>query len=827
MKLRIGLRRVNHSSQMILMVVVGTILLLAALFQLTQAVVDQEREKTFENIQVAHKNIALSDEARVKSTLASLDKVLLVLRRDYLDKPKLSREELLVRIEDLKIEAELHARVAFADASGQVQLVAVKGVNDKISKLDVSDREFFQWHQSHQEDKLYVGIPVLGRISDEWVLPISRRIYNKDGSFGGLVVVFVVPSLLSDPINKTERTNISDGATRSIMGMDGYTRLRLNDDKLSYGGDSRKSQLYQEVKKSPIGCYTGIAASDGVRRSVCYRAIDPYSLIVVSGSSIATIEGIQSGRAGVYIAGASLTGVLIAILSGLLIVGILRQKQLLESQQRFNELIELVPQSIIRLDARGTIVWTNRRTAEYAGHSEDDQGKGFDWVTDAVHPEDRDRLRAHRTSAVQGHVTTESCEYRKRRFDGAYLWHSARVSHVRGDDKGEEFYLMTGTDIHDRKMAEERARVTQKLEAVGQLTGGMAHDFNNLLAIVIGNLDMLKPTLQLESDAKRLNTAIGAAERGVSLVKSLLALASKQPLLPTTIDLGALIERISPLLRHALGQRIHFEMKVHDGMVHVEVDEAGLEAAVLNLFVNARDAMPLGGEVTLSLTISDGMAHIEVVDNGTGMPETVIKRATEPFFTTKEQGRGTGLGLSMVAGFAKQSGGKLRIYSVVNQGTTVVIDLPLVQAAQAVPAQVYQIEPAIKQIGSAGKHRILIVDDERELAELVQDWVKADGYIAVVAHTAEDALTLLAIRAFDVVVTDINMPGQLDGIGFAEKAKSMYPAMKIIVMSGYSKEAATDRADWAWPLLVKPFSKTQLLAAIENERENSGFGVLA
>jgi CheY-like chemotaxis protein len=295
-------------------------------------------------------------------------------------------------------------------------------------------------------------------------------------------------------------------------------------------------------------------------------------------------------------------------------------------------------------------------------------------------------------------------------------------------------------------------------------------------------------------------------------VKSLLALASKQPLLPTTIDLWALIERIAPLLRHALGQRVQFELRPPASPVHVTVDEAGLEAVLLNLIVNARDAMPDGGQLTLSLEVTAGMACISVTDTGTGMPEAVLKRATEPFFTTKERGHGTGLGLSMVAGFAKQSGGTLKIDSVPGRGTTMAVCLPWV-LAEAGPVLAVALQAP--RLAMTAKLRILIVDDETEIAELVRDWVKAAGHIAVVTHSADDALLLLGAKAFDVLLTDIMMPGALDGIGLAERASLLHPTMKILLMSGYSKETATNRAEIRWPLLVKPFRKEDFTGAME------------
>jgi PAS domain S-box-containing protein len=611
------------------------------------------------------------------------------------------------------------------------------------------------------------------------------------------------------------------------MRLDGNTLLRLNGGTLVYGGDTRKSQVYKEINKSAVGCYTAIAASDGVLRSVCYRVIEPYSIIILAGSTVASIENMLNAKTLRSMGAALVIGVLTVLLSGLLILGVLRQKRFLNSQKNFNDLIEMVPQSICRIDAHGDIVWTNRRTVEFSGPSPDEQAKGFGWVLGTVHPEDRSRLKGFIQSKTHLGQSAQTCEYRKRRFDGVYVWYSSQITQVMNPDGVGYFFLKTGTDIHDRKMTEERSLVTQKFESIGQLTGGMAHDFNNLLAIIIGNLDLLKPDVTLNDAAKRLDVAISAAQRGAALVKSLLAMASKQPLMPGTVDLWALVERISPLLRHALGPRINFDLKPSFNTVNVEVDEAGLEAVLLNLIVNARDAMPQGGTLSLSLTVSDGIASIFIKDSGRGMSDAVLKRATEPFFTTKEQGRGTGLGLSMVAGFAKQSGGKLTIQSVEGIGTTVEIAFPISQAPQPAARKLDTVSTPTRRSGNSGKLKILIVDDEPALSDLMRDWARSEGYTAVVAHSADDALEVLAVKSFDVMLTDIMMAGRLDGIGLAQETCTMHPQMKILLMSGYSKETATNRAEIPWQLLVKPFGKQDFIAALEKSFEGPGLMPLA
>ena len=821
-----------------LAVILCTTLTLVTLFMLTRLLIDHEREMAFTNAEDINRKIVLSDEVRIRSLLASLDKVMLVMRRDLAENPKLTREAILLRLNDLKIDNELNPRISFVDASGEVQLSSAQISSTQTRNLNVADRDYFLKQKDEQGDRLHVGLPIESRITGKWVVPLTRRITKKDGSFGGLITMTVDPSLFSDPFTNTGN---GEDSTRALLSLDGYTLLRLNGEKLSYGGDSRKSELYNEIKRSSVGSYTGVAASDGIRRTVSYRVIEPYRIIVLSGASVKVIENSYRTKVLCYIIASFLFGSLVAMLSVLMLLGLVRQRKLTASQKQFTKLIELVPQLVSGLNKHHQLVWVNNRAREFIDPSAEDQAAGLGWYEAAVHPDDQGRLKdfiAYASINSQGNV---SCEYRKRRFDGQYRWFSGQITEVSEIESGDISFLKTATDIHDRKMANERTLVSQKLESIGQLTGGMAHDFNNLLAIIVGNLDLAKQQQTSVAAAEQINVAIGAAQRGVGLVKSLLALASKQPLLPVKIDLGALAERVSPLLKHAAGRRVNFELNLPSIGVQVDVDEAGLEAVLLNLTVNARDSMPKGGNLTLNVGISGASASIVLSDTGTGMPEAVLKRVTEPFFTTKEHGQGTGLGLSMVAGFVKQSRGTLKIQSVEGKGTTIEILLPMVRATapaaiafhpsdvETVPALLMShLSPHVNSpvISTTDKYKILVIDDEPALAELVRAWAKAQGHTVVLANSADDALALLAVRAFDVLLADIMMPGSMDGLGLAEKACDLYPTMKILLMSGYSKETATNRTDVPWPLLVKPFGKDDFYEALKVAFGASDFATL-
>lgn len=791
----------ERSGRMVWATAAGAVLVLLALLCVTVLAIRHEREQAFARALDINAKLALSDEVRIRSRLASLDKVMLVLRKDFADRPTLSHAELLRRLQALKVDDELEPRLSFVNAQGVVVLSSAPDASGQPLRLNVADRAYFQKQATQRSDMLNVDEPIISRVTGKWIVPLTRRVVTRDGAFGGIVSMAVEPGLFTGPF---EKTSMDQDGIRAIIGRDGLARLRLMGQRLVFGGDARQTGLFEEIKKAKVGTFRSVSPVDGVERLVTYRVMDPFDIIVLAGSSLASIEDSYRGKVLAFASTSALFAVLTLLLSGLLIRGNLRQKRLMHSQHNFQQLIGLMPQLVSSLDASGNILWVNQRMLEFVGPAASEQALGLGWVAAAVHPDDRKRVQDRLAGALSGTTQGQSCDYRKRRADGQYLWFSCQITPVLGGDGTGIAYLQTATDIHDRKMAQERARVTQKLESIGQLTGGMAHDFNNLLAIIVGNLDLLKDETLSQAGARRLEVSSHAAQRGVALVKALLALASKQPLLPTTVDLWALVERIAPLLQHALGKRVQFELSPPQGTLLVEVDEAGLEAALLNLVMNARDAMPAGGLVTLGLQVRKGQACIRVVDSGVGMSEQVLKRATEPFFTTKQRDNGTGLGLSMVAGFVEQSGGSLDIQSALSRGTAIEILLPLSSARHLSAARA----PAPAQpAGRARSRRLLIVDDEPSVAELVRVWATEDGHLALVTHSADAALELLATVPFDALLTDISMPGQMDGIALAEAVSVRYPALQIMLMSGYSRETATHRSDVPWPLLVKPFDR--------------------
>ncbi|HKE95667.1 MAG TPA: response regulator [Povalibacter sp.] len=381
-------------------------------------------------------------------------------------------------------------------------------------------------------------------------------------------------------------------------------------------------------------------------------------------------------------------------------------------------------------------------------------------------------------------------------------------------------------DMTERRRADEALRQSQKMEAIGQLTGGIAHDFNNLLTAIIGNLDMIRTRSTGNERLERLaENALDAARRGAKLTSQLLAFSRSQRMQLTTVDLGSLLNGMSSLLSQSVGPAVAVRVAIDRNARFVLSDGNQLELALLNLAVNARDAMPGGGNLTISThpAIDLDLRHlprrpymeIRVADSGVGMSESVRTRAVEPFFTTKQIGHGTGLGLSQVYGVARESGGTLFIESEVGQGTTIRLVLPVAAdpAANAYAVQTNIRTPTVPTPAGNPLIAVLVIDDDRQVRRFVSDSLRSFGYQVVDSASGSEGLELLRADRFDLLLVDFAMPG-MNGADVARAAQEMQPDLRVLIVSGYADSAAIEAALGATPLLRKPFDVAELGAAV-------------
>ncbi len=454
----------------------------------------------------------------------------------------------------------------------------------------------------------------------------------------------------------------------------------------------------------------------------------------------------------------------------------------------------------------------------------------FDWgehelignsILDFAHPEDRHALACGFVSPAAGPVRT--LETRLRRRDGAYLWLAWRTVPDDGAIHG------VGRDITAEReqaealeAAEAALRQAQKMEAVGQLTGGIAHDFNNLLQGIVGALDLVEKRLleHRHGDVPKFVTAArSSANRAVALTHRLLAFSRRQPLDPKPVAANPLVESMEELLRRTMGERIEMTLSLADGLWQTLCDPHQLESAILNLAINARDAMPEGGKLileTCNIVLDERYTArapevrpgayicLAVTDTGTGMPPSVVAQAFEPFYTTKPIGQGTGLGLSMIYGFIKQSGGHARIYSEIGHGTTVKLFLPQHDG----PAdQGGEAAPGLAPLQKPAHATVLVVEDEDIVRGLVVEVLDDLGLTTIEAASGPAGLEILRSRqTIDLLVTDIGLPG-LNGRQMADAARLLRPELKILFMTGYA-EAAAAASGFLEPgmaMITKPF----------------------
>lgn len=485
----------------------------------------------------------------------------------------------------------------------------------------------------------------------------------------------------------------------------------------------------------------------------------------------------------------------------------------------FKELADYAPVMIWRSGTDKLCDWFNKPWLEFVGRSmEQELGNGW---AEGVHKDDFDRCLAIYTGSFDARQPF-SMIYRLRRHDGEYrqILDNGAPFYRGGAFAG---YFGSCIDVTDQQIAEARLREAQKIDALGKLTGGIAHDFNNLLQIIGGNLQLLARDVAGNERAEgRLRNAITGVSRGAKLASQLLAFGRRQSLTPKVVNLGSLIRNMDDMLRRALGGAIEIETVISGGLWNTFVDPVQLETSILNLAINARDAMAGRGKLTIeagnaSLDDNYSARHVDVVagqyvmvavtDTGGGIPAEILERVFDPFFTTKPEGQGTGLGLSMVHGFVKQSGGHINIYSEIAHGTTVRIYLPRCRKPEDVPAEV-EVAPV-----KGGSETVLVVEDDEDVRATAAETLVELGYRVLKAKDADSAMAVIESGvSIDVLFTDVIMPGKIPSTELARRAQQRLPHLAVLFTSGYTDNAMLhgDVLDHGAAVLNKPYTREEL-----------------
>jgi PAS domain S-box-containing protein len=535
------------------------------------------------------------------------------------------------------------------------------------------------------------------------------------------------------------------------------------------------------------------------------------------------------------------------------------EEEALKNAAQFQMFAQAMANHVWTATADGLLDWFNDRTLDYSGLSAD-QLAGTGWAQ-IVHADDLPGVAVEWEAALASGQQYQT-EFRLRRFDGVFHWHLVRAVAIRDDDGKIIRWIGTNTDIEGQKnaaqaikhlndtleeqvaertaalmAAEENLRQSQKMEAVGQLTGGIAHDFNNLLAGISGSLEFLETRLaegRFKDLERYLHVAQGAAKRAASLTHRLLAFSRRQTLDPQPTDMNKLVAGMDDLIRRTVGPSITVELVKAAGLWPTLVDPNQLENALLNLCINARDAMPHGGRITVE-TANRWLDHqagkdrdlptgqyvsLCVSDTGTGMTADVIARAFDPFYTTKPIGEGTGLGLSMIYGFVRQSRGQAKIYSEIGNGTMVCLYLPRflgeLTDTEAMPV-------ITDENRSSEGETVLVVDDEPSVRMLVTEVLEDLGYKALEAEDGPAALKILdSPRRIDLLITDVGLPSGMNGRQLADAALMNRPELKVLFITGYAENAAVGDGHLkpGMHILTKPFPLESLATRIKESIAN-------
>jgi PAS domain S-box-containing protein len=749
----------------------------------------------------------------------------------------------------------------------------------EVSRIEVGDRDFFKSVLAGAP--IAIGEPVKGRTTGRWVFTLARPIHDDDGKVRAVLVTGI------DAVNFQDALDLRHLPTGSVV------RIVSKAGALVARSIDAESRIGQVVKPFRLGDVANVEWADGVTRLTASTptSLVPWSVSVGFPPDYVT-ESIKKRLTwgGAFGAAALLTTLALAwflatrlsrplreltadaqaLAAGNLShrtcvdasgeVGVLastfnamassleqrhkdlelmqkaarieaaERKRVQDLERQAKETLEAIidasPAGVVCIDTdRNVTLWS--RTAEqiYGYTAQEALGEQIR-ILPAGKAEESAALFQR---AIRGEVVRH-VEVQRQRKDGTLVDIDLSAAPMHGPDGSVRGIVWTHHDVSQRKETERQLVQAQKMDAIGQLTGGIAHDLNNLLLVIIGNLDLLHEKLAADSSNEELiKASIDAATSGATLANGLLGFARKQALQPETIDTKALVLDHVAFLKRAIGPNIEVKTELSEDTFPVYADPTQLKCALMNLIVNARDAMPSGGTLTVrtynaaldetstdvSLPRAD-CAVIEVCDSGIGISPDNLQRIFEPFFTTKEVGKGTGLGLSMVFGFFQQSKGKVIVTSEVGRGTTFRAYLPRTEGQ--VQLQSSSAEPHAEM---KGRERILVVDDDDMVRAIVLKHLTALGYDTIQATSASEALNIVERgETFDLLFTDMVMPGSMSGLDLADAVRAKRPDVKVLLTSGYPdlKERHDSFMDFA--LIKKPYRRPDLQAAIRALLDN-------
>jgi PAS domain S-box-containing protein len=786
--------------------------------------------ETYRAADAANADLARALEEYTLRNMEGVDLLLRTTIDDFTNDPSLLSAGNPALIDELK------RRVAPYPAASALVVLDAAGdlLGDSIGngvpgrEFNFADRPYYRVQRDDPDRGLFIDVPTAARASaGRRFIAVSRALQAPDGRFAGVVFT----ALDYESVRRFFRSlNVGSRGAVTLYRDDGTLLLREPTEGELSGRDLSAMSLFsRRLRQAPSGNFDGKGAPDGTPRRVSYRRVAGMPLVVVVARDPVEFLAGWKNNALYYSAVAAALNLLIAGLG----VGLARQWRLREGSERalrenleqHRLVTENVPAMIVHVGADHRVRYANRVALEWYAQPSAAAALARK-IEEFVDSARRVELRPKIEAALAGRATRGE---EKALFpDGQERWcDTTRVPDI-GQDGTVRGYFVLSVDITERRRFEDELRQVQKIEAIGQLAGGIAHDSNNMLAATLGNLDLLLDALPADEVPCRAfaERAIEAAEKVADLNRRLLAFARKQTLRPQITDVNQLVGGMTAILRRTLGETIEIELRQDPELWSCLIDPAQLQNALLNLAINARDAMPGGGRVTIrtanavlvpspedggeSIVPGDYVA-IAVSDMGVGMPPDIARRAFEPFFTTKDVGKGNGLGLSMVYGFARQSEGTVRISSKVAHGTTVTLYLP---SAGRAAGRDERAGPTPQRRGAG--ERILVVEDNPLVARMASSMLSALGYDPIVVTDAP-AATAEMERPDPValLLTDVVLPGGMTGFDLARQARRRRPDLPVLFISGFADPSLVPddfRADTT--LLTKPFRAAQLSEAV-------------
>ena len=772
-------------------------------------------------------NLARTFEESITRTVEAVDQTLLFLRDEYLEHQAAFLQQSWA--ENHSFLNDLHVQISMADRDGRAIWTNLGPLDPTIN---ISDREHFQVQKNSTDDTLFISRPLIGRQSNKWSIQFVRKLLAPDGSFDGIAVVSLDPNYLS---RFYQSISIGNG-TIILAKTDGTLLARAPSSASLIGRQLPGGSQNRLLKVSASGSFVAVSDIDQVERIVSFRRLAGYPLVVAVGLAADDVFAAYEQNKRLYVAAG------IVLSAGIIVAGAVMQRQrrlLLDSRETLAVTLENMSQGIAMIRADGTVPVINRRAIDLLGLPPE-------LTTGRIMFKDVVEWQVA-TGEFGDEASLDPTLARMLRENGPpfrdYAYERTRpngtVLEVRSQTLPGGGVVCTYTDITGRKsseaaLAEAQARAAhaERMQALGQLAGGIAHDFNNILQAVQGAASLIDRRATGGDDGTRrfARMILEATGRGASITRRLLSFARRGELRAETVEPKALLHDLRDVLSHTLGSPISVTVDIADSLPPVLADKGQLETALVNLATNARDAMPNGGTlrfVAATEVVVAAAAHpadlrpgryvrLTISDDGTGMDRTMLARASEPFFTTKPIGQGTGLGLPMVKGFTEQSGGGMTIESAPGRGTVVTLWLPALERADTAPPTA--VAPALCTPADRPR-RVVLVDDEVMVRDTLAAGLEDAGYAVTVLESGSEALALLRTdEAVDVLVSDLSMPG-LDGLTVIREAQRIRPGLPAVLLTGYAGHGAQlavgNALDRSFTLVRKPVAAGQLSDRIE------------